>query len=107
MDKEKRVFELLERIGKLKELYEIENQKMLKIIRETNTENQQNRQNYNELKKLFSTANKYLNEAHSVALLATKRPTYKSISDIENKLIIFDDTWQNARHYSMIGMLTR
>ena len=35
MDKEKRVFELLERIGKLKELYEIENQKMLKIIRET------------------------------------------------------------------------
>ena len=41
MDKEKRVFELLERIGKLKELYEIENQKMLKIIRETNTENQQ------------------------------------------------------------------
>lgn len=99
------VFELMKEIESTKETFLEEQQTFLKAMRDKQV-NKDSWRRYRDCQALYSTAEKYLNQAHSTALIAAKKPTQKSITDINYNLSLFDITWTQARHYSFIGVLS-
>ena len=99
------VFELMKHIETTKETFLEEQQKFLKAMRNKQV-NKDSWRRYRDCQALYSTAEKYLNQAHSTALIAAKKPTQKSITNINYNLSLFDITWTQARHYSFIGVLS-
>ena len=99
------VFELMKHIESTKETFIEEQQQFLKVMRDKEVTRDGWRR-YRVCQVLFSNAEKYLSQAHSIALMAAKRPPQKSITEINYSLNLFDITWTQARHYSFIGVLS-
>lgn len=105
LDKYDQVFNLLKQVEETKEKFEVENHSLLKTMRDKET-SKEGWKRYRDCQALFSTAEKYLNQAHSEALLAVKRPTDFSIRKINHNLEMFDNSWQTARQWALIGALS-
>lgn len=99
------VYNLLLEVEKHREKFSVEQKSFLKTMREKEV-SKAGWKRYRDCQALFSTADKYLNEAHMEALSAVKRPTMKSINKINHSLEMFDQTWQNARQWALIGALS-
>jgi|TARA_R110000796_G_scaffold187218_1_gene304112 hypothetical protein len=98
-------YNLLSEVEQHKEQFNIEKLSLLKSMREKQV-SAAGWKRYRDVQKMFSTADEYLNEAHIEALSAVKRPTIKSINKIFHNLELFDQTWQNARQWALIGVLS-
>lgn len=99
------VYNLLLEVEQSREKFDVEQHSLLKTMRDKET-SREGWKRYRDCQALFSTADKYLSQAHSEALLAVKRPTDTSIRKIRHNLEMFDETWQNARQWSLIGALS-
>jgi hypothetical protein len=99
------VYNLLLEVEQNREKFTKEQQSFLKAMREKEV-SKAGWKRYRDCQALFSTADEYLNEAHIEALTAVKRPTIKSINKIIHNLELFDQTWQNARQWALIGVLS-
>jgi len=62
---------------------------------------------YRDLQAMFSEANTYLTIAHQSLEQAANKPNKKNIDAVEDALEFFDKRWQEARHLSMIGILSQ
>jgi len=62
---------------------------------------------YRDLQAMFSEANVYLTIAHQSLEQAANKPNKKNIDAVEDALEFFDKRWQEARHLSMIGILSQ
>ncbi len=99
------VYNLLLEVEQYREKFTNEQQSFLKAMREKEV-SKQGWKRYRDCQALFSTADKYLSQAHMEALTAVKRPTLKSINKINHNLEMFDQSWQNARQWALIGALS-
>jgi len=99
------VYNLLVEIEGYRGKFDDEQHSLLKTMRDKEV-SREGWKRYRDCQALFSNADKYLSQAHSEALLAVKRPTDTSIRKIKKNLDMFDETWQNARQYSLLGALT-
>jgi len=105
MDKHQRTMDLLEQVERFLQDFEQEQHTMLSAMRGKDA-TKEGWARYRDCQKFFSNAKRELNSAHNICLDAVKRPTEGKIRSIENHLQLFDETWQYARQYSMIGMLS-
>ena len=96
--------ELLEQVEELKDTFNTECNSMLKAMREKQV-SKDGWGRYRDCQRFYSNARKELNSAHNDCLTATNRPSINKIKQIEARLQVFDETWQVARHHSMIGVL--
>jgi len=99
------VYNLLLEVEQNREKFTKEQQSFLKAMREKEV-SKAGWKRYRDCQALFSTADKYLSQAHMEALTAVKRPTVKSINKINHNLEMFDQSWQNARQWALIGALS-
>jgi len=104
MDKHQRIMDLLEQVERFLEDFEQEKHTMLRAMRNKET-SKETWAKYRDCQKFYSNAKRELNSAHNECLDAVKRPTDGKIRSIENHLRMFNETWQYARQYSMIGVL--
>ena len=106
MDKHQRMIELLGKVEKLKDQFNNESDSMLKGMRQKEV-SKDGWGRYRDSQRFYSNARKELNSAHNDCLAGIKKPTISKIKKIEARLQVFDETWQLARHQSMIGILHR
>ena len=99
------VYKLLVEVEQNREKFDKEEMSLLKSMREKQVSTQ-GWKRYRDCQALFRGADKYLQLAHNEALLAVKRPTDKSIKIISHNLEMFDQAWQNARQWALIGVLS-
>jgi len=99
------VYTLISETEQLREKFDVEHRSLLGIMREKEV-SKVGWSRYRDCQSMFRSADLYLKAAHNEALAAVKRPTDSSIRKIKHNLEMFDDTWQNARQYSLIGALS-
>jgi hypothetical protein len=106
MDKHQRSIELLKKVETFLEDFEQEKYTMLKAMQEKQA-TKEGWAIYRDCQKFYTNARRELNSAYNICLDAVKRPTSGKIKNIEGHLQLFDETWQYARQYSMMGLLRK
>jgi len=105
MDLHQRTLALMEQLDDLKTKFDTEQKTMLKGMREKQA-TKAGWTRYRDCQKFFTNARKELNSATNDCLSAVNKPSMSKIKTIEARIQVFDDSWQIARQYSMIGLLS-
>jgi|TARA_R110000787_G_scaffold237276_2_gene343725 hypothetical protein len=98
-------YKLILETEQLREKFDVEQRSLLSVMRDKEI-SKAGWSRYRDCQAMFRTSDLYLREAHNEALKAVKRPTDASIRKIRHNLEMFDESWQNARQYSLIGALS-
>lgn len=105
MDLHQRTLALMEQLDDLKTKFDTEQKTMLKGMREKQA-TKAGWTRYRDCQKFFTNARKELNSATNDCLSAVNKPSMSKIKTVEARIQVFDNSWQLARQYGMIGLLS-
>jgi hypothetical protein len=97
-------YTLLKKIEETKDSFEKDAKSILKALLDKESSVDGWRR-YRDVQQLVSTSRKLINQAHSEILIAVKKPTISKLSNIQKNVSAFEEAWQTAQGYGMIGLL--